>query len=115
MIVFSLCVTVNGGVTLLTGSTGDIKSINYPDHYYYPQEYTHTWRITGDLTDKRIGLIFKDFNTEPCCDKVTVRVVTLVYILLFISYYYTYALINEAIFSCTMRDNSDALLSLSTW
>ena len=113
MFVFSLSVTVNGGVTLLTGSTGDIKSINYPDHYYYPQEYTHTWRITGDLTDKRIGLIFKDFNTEPCCDKVTVRVVTLVYILLFIILLYKHSRMKLSLL-VQWGDNSYALLSLST-
>lgn len=64
--------TANGGITRQNGETGEIKSINYPDNYFYPSDYSHTWEIEGDDSTKRIGLIVRDFNTESCCDSVTV-------------------------------------------
>lgn len=57
----------------MTGETGDIKSINYPENYFYPTDYTHTWQVVGDDSSKRIALIIRDFNTESCCDRVTVN------------------------------------------
>lgn len=70
-----VCISANGDITNMNGETGTIKSLNYPNHYAYPAEYTHTWYIEGALTDKRVGLIVRDFSTELCCDKVTVSLI----------------------------------------
>ncbi|XP_067946545.1 MAM and LDL-receptor class A domain-containing protein 1-like [Watersipora subatra] len=61
---------LNGGSTILTGTSGDIISKNYPSPY--PNDYSHTWDITGDESEKVVSLIVMDFNTEECCDKVVI-------------------------------------------
>lgn len=65
-------ISANGRVTKQTGQSGEIKSLNYPDHYFYPSEYTHTWDLNGTDTNKYITIVVRDFHTEPCCDKVKV-------------------------------------------
>ena len=54
----------------LYGSQGMFASPNYPNHY---GSNAHcTWTITGTRYSN-IKLKFKEFETESCCDKVTIK------------------------------------------
>ena len=58
-----------GNETEITGTSGVIRSPNYPR--FYPDSFDHEWTISVS-EDSTIELTIKDFETESSTDVLTV-------------------------------------------
>jgi len=67
-------VVIDCGETSYYGPSGVISSPNYPDSY--SNNIFCDYYISASSSSSSTAIIFKAFDTEQCCDYVTVSIVS---------------------------------------